>query len=114
MQEDLACVQAYTLFSSMRKSDVSDTNAMKKDSGHQAKRMLVLWPLTSQGQYKCDANLFWVNSLWSASPSILDEPVGDFEALLLLLGGSGVSPHGLGHSRQRPKLQASTLADRSA
>ena len=41
-QEDLACIQAHTLFSNIQQADAVDFNAKKKDSGHQsALRMLV-------------------------------------------------------------------------
>ena len=98
---------SYALQQQPKKADAPDLNAKMKDMGDQAAFIAdaSVMALTLQGKYKRGANLFWVNRLecFAGHP---DEPFGDVEPLLLLLGGSGASRRGLDHSRQGPKLQA--------
>lgn len=77
LQDDLTLIKGHSLFRDIESSDAAAIDAQKKEySGHQAPfdAAACAMALTSQGKYKCGANLFWINQLWSAAPSVPINP----------------------------------------
>jgi hypothetical protein len=77
LQEDIAKIKEHPLFDGIQEADASGIDSNNREySSHQAAFSVkdCATALTSQGKYKCGANLFWVNQLWSASPGIPMNP----------------------------------------
>lgn len=77
LQDDLAVITGHSLFKGIESVNPAAIDATKKEfSGHQAPfdATACAMALTSQGKYKCGANLFWINQLWSAAPSVPINP----------------------------------------
>lgn len=77
LADDIAVITAHPLFAKIQESDPATIDAKLKDfSGHQAAfdASACAMALTSQGKYKCGANLFWINQLWSAAPEVPINP----------------------------------------
>lgn len=75
LQGDIAKINEHPLFVNIHEADALDIDK-KKYSSHQAAYNpdACAMALTSQGKYKCGANLFWLNQLWSATPGIPMNP----------------------------------------
>ena len=66
LQDDLAVIKGHPLFKDIESVNPAAIDATKKEfSGHQAPfdATACAMALTSQGKYKCGANLFWINQL---------------------------------------------------
>jgi hypothetical protein len=77
LQDDLTVIKGHDLFRDIESSDAAAIDSRKKEySGHQAPfdETACAMALTSQGKYKCGANLFWINQLWSATPGVPINP----------------------------------------
>jgi hypothetical protein len=77
LQDDLAVIKGHPLFKDIESADAAVIDAKNKEfSGHQAPfdATACAMALTSQGKYKCGANLFWINQLWTAAPSVPINP----------------------------------------
>ena len=77
LADDIAVITAHPLFTKIQECDPAAIDAQKKEfSGHQAAfdASACAMALTSQGKYKCGANLFWINQLWSAAPEVPINP----------------------------------------
>ena len=72
LQEDIRKINEHPLFKDIHQEDPADVEAKSKFSGHQAAFNLDACQraLTSHGKYKCGANVFWINHLWTATPGI--------------------------------------------
>ena len=90
----MACIQSHTVFSNIQQAGAVDVNAKNKFSGHHAafNADSCTMALTSQGKYKCGANLVWVNQLWSVAPGIPMNPSAISRLSSFYLEAPGTTP----------------------